>query len=86
VSEIKRRRWYMQEAERIITEADEDLLVEILQVRDAACALYTKETMQLNDRFKDSDVVTWLDSKSSPPIMTEYGHGFMRDENAGTEG
>jgi DICT domain-containing protein len=79
--EIKRRRWYMQEAERIITEADEDCLVEILKVRDAACALYAKETMQLNDEFKDSDVLTWLDSKRVSPAMAEYGHGFMRDEN-----
>lgn len=79
-NEIKRSRWYMQEAHRIISECDEVLLVEILKVRDAACALYAKETLQLSDKFKDGEVVAWLDSKSTS-AMTEYGHGFMRDEN-----
>jgi DICT domain-containing protein len=55
-------RWYVQEAERIISEADENLLVEILKVRDAACALYATATVQLTDKFPDKDVVAFLDN------------------------
>ena len=53
----------MQEAERLIVNELEDELVEILRVRDAACALYATATRQLSETFPDADVVAWLDAE-----------------------
>jgi len=64
-SEKEKRRWYMEEAERLITDGREDELVEILKVRDSACALYAVATRQLTDKFPDSDVVAWLDQEAA---------------------
>jgi len=61
------RQWYMQEAERIITEQDEDALQEILRVRDAACALYAARTLQTTELFTDREVADYLDEEAKKP-------------------
>jgi hypothetical protein len=64
MSDVKEA-WYAQEAERIIKAKDQVLLVEILRVRDAACALYVVATRKLTDDFPDSLVVAWLDKEAN---------------------
>lgn len=64
---IHERRWYSEEATRIIAEADKDRLYEILRVRDAACALFAVRTLQTSDAFTDSAVVEYLDKEIKQP-------------------
>lgn len=55
--------WYADEADRIIFREDASELIEILKVRDAACALYAHEHLLVSDKFPDANVTTWLDGK-----------------------